>query len=99
MSDKKKPGVVGKKFKLFVTIFLVLLVPMVMDQAGVDRDAVLWSGRISAGLTVLLTIYGLMAKVFKTFVFVLFGLIALVFLVSEGHIKAPRLMDAWAERK
>ncbi len=98
MSEKKKSGTIGRKFKLFAGIFLVLLVPMVMDQADVDREAVQWAGRVSSGITVLLTVYGLMAKLFKTFVFVVIGLIGLVFLVSEGHVKAPRLKDAFAAR-
>lgn len=99
MSDKqKKPGVIGRKIKLFLWILVVLLVPMVMDQAEIDREAVRMAGRISAGIVVALTVYGLFAKVLKTFVFVILGLVALVVLVSEGTIKAPRVQEWFASR-
>ena len=97
--SEKQPSTIGKKFKLFMLIFLVLLVPLVMDQAEVDRDTVKWAGRIAAIITVLLSVYGLMAKVFKTFIFVILGLVGLTFLVSEGFIKAPRVTEWFAARK
>src|SRR5262245_47957129 len=99
MSEQKSQSTIGKKFKLFMMIFLVLLVPLVMDQAEVDRDTVKWAGRIAAILTVVMSVYGLMAKVFRTFIFVILGLVGLTFLVSEGHIKAPRVTEWFSERK
>jgi uncharacterized membrane protein len=99
MSEKQgKPGIIGRKVRLFLLIFAVLLVPMVMDQAGVDRETVRMAGRIAAGATVLLTLYGLFAKVMRTFVFVILGLVILVVLVSEGTIKAPRVHEWFAAR-
>ena len=96
MSEKKeKPGFVGKKVRLFLLILIALLVPIVMDQAAVDRDSVRWAGRIAAGLTLLLTVYGLFAKMFKALVFVILGLVGLVIAVAEGGIDAPRL-TAWS---
>ena len=100
MSEKQsKPGVVGRKFRLFLLIFVVLLVPMVMDQAELDRDSVRLAGRIAAGATLALLIWGIFAKLFRVFAFVLIALIGLVFLISEGHIKAPRLTAWIAERR
>ncbi|HEX6812081.1 MAG TPA: hypothetical protein VF384_10700 [Planctomycetota bacterium] len=99
MSEKEsKPSAVGKKLKLFLMIFVVLLVPMVMDQAEVDRETVKLAGRIAAGITVVLTAYGLVAKLFKTVIWVIIGLAGLTFLVSEGMIKAPRVTSWFAER-
>jgi len=94
----EKPGFLGKKVRLFLLILIVLLVPVVMDQTGVDRETIRWAGRIAAGLTVLLTVYGLFAKVFRTVIFVILGLVALVVLVSEGTLEAPRLTKWSAER-
>ena len=34
-------------FKLFLMIFVVLMVPLVMDQADVDREAVRTVGRVA----------------------------------------------------
>ncbi len=100
MSEKQSTqSTIGRKFKLFMMIFLVLLVPLVMDQAEVDRDTVKWAGRIAAIVTVLMSVYGLMAKVFKTFIFVILGLVGLTFLVSEGYVKAPRVTEWFAERR
>ena len=99
MSEKEsKPGAIKKKIKLFLMIFVVLLVPMLMDQAEVDPETVRWAGRIAAGITVLLTVYGLMAKVFRTIVYVILGLVGLVLLVSEGYIKAPRVTNWFSSR-
>ncbi len=95
---KKKPGLIGKKIRLFLAILAVLLVPMVMDQTEVDREAVRMAGRIAAGIVIALTLYGLFAKVMKTFVFVILGLVTLVVLVSEGTIKAPRVHEWFATR-
>jgi hypothetical protein len=94
----EKSSFVGKKVRLFLLILIVLLVPIVMDQAAVDRETVRWAGRTAAGLTVLLTVYGLFAKVFRTVIFVILGLVALVVLVSEGTLEAPRLTKWSAER-
>ena len=100
MSEKQeKPGVVRKKFRLFLLIFLVLLVPIAMDQSGVDRETVRTVGRVAAGITLALTLYGLFAKVLRTIVLVIMVLITLVFLVSEGHLEAPRVKDWFASRK
>jgi hypothetical protein len=99
MSEQKSKSTIGRKFKLFMMIFLVLLVPLVMDQAAVDRDTVKWAGRIAAIITVLLSVYGLMTKVFKTFIYVILGLVGLTFLVSEGYVEAPRVTAWSAERK
>ena len=97
--QEKKPGVVRKKFRLFLLIFLVLLVPIAMDQSGVDKDTVRTVGRVAAGITLALTLYGLFAKVLRTIVLVIMVLITLVFLVSEGHLEAPRVKDWFSERK
>ena len=99
MSEQKSKSTIGRKFKLFMMIFLVLLVPLVMDQAAVDRDTVKWAGRIAAIITVLLSVYGLMTKVFKTFIYVILGLVGLTFLVSEGYVDAPRVTAWSADRK
>jgi len=100
MSEKQgKPSVVGKKFKLFLAIFLMLLVPIVMDQAEVDREAVRMAGRIAGGIVIALTLYGLFAKVLKTVVLVILALVALVVLVSEGTVEAPRVKNWFASRE
>lgn len=97
MSDKKaQSGTIAKKIKLFLLIFAVLLVPMVMDQTEVDRETVRLAGRIAAGIVVALTLYGLFAKVLKTIIFVILGLVVLVVLVCEGTIKAPRVHEWFA---
>ncbi|MBX3463948.1 MAG: hypothetical protein KF830_12320 [Planctomycetes bacterium] len=89
--SKSKPGAVGRSFKLFATIFVVLLVPLGMDQAGVTRETVQMAGRIAGGITLLLLLYGIFSKLFRVFAFVVLALIAMVVLVSEGKIQAPRL--------
>jgi hypothetical protein len=89
----KSSGTVGRSLKLFAAIFLVLLVPMAMDQAGLTRETVQMAGRIAAGITLLLVLYGIFAKLFRVFAFAVLALIALVVLVSEGKLEAPRLTE------
>jgi hypothetical protein len=93
MADKPKQGKgrLGKALKLFAIILVVLLVPMAMDQLDVDKENVRWAGRIAAGLAGLLFLYGIFSKVMKSLAFVVLALIAVVVLVSEGKIEAPRL--------
>ena len=98
-NQTKLPGAIGKKVRLFLLIFVVLLVPMAMDQAELDRETVRWVGRVAAGVVILLTVYGLFAKLFKVIVFVILGLVALVFLVAEGHVKAPRVTEWFSSRQ
>jgi hypothetical protein len=96
MSDQKsQPGTIGKTFKLFLVIFVMLLVPMVMDQAEMDRETVKMAGRVAAGLTGILFLYGIFTKMLKGLVFVvLLLLVGAVVLVSEGQIKAPRVFGS-----
>jgi uncharacterized membrane protein len=91
MSENQQKKTGGKTFKLLLVILLVLAVPIVMDQVDVDRENVKLVGRIAVGITGLLFVIGLFKKMLKVMAFVVLGLIALVFLVAEGHIKAPRL--------
>lgn len=99
MSDEKaKSSSIGRTLKLFLLIFVVLLVPMAMDQAEVDRETVRTVGRVAAGLTGLLFCYGIFAKLLKVLAFVVLALIASVVMVSEGKLKAPRVKELFAER-
>jgi hypothetical protein len=94
MSEKQtKPSSGGKTLKLCLLIVLVLLVPVVMDQVDVDRESVRLVGRVSAGITGLLFLYGIFTKMLKVLAFAVLALIAVVFLVSEGHIEAPRVQS------
>lgn len=99
MSEKQgKPGGIGKTLKLFALIFVVLLVPVVMDQVDADRDTIKLVGRVAAGFTVLLLAYGVFSKLMKVLAFVVVAMIALVVLMSEEQIKAPRVKD-WLASK
>ena len=99
MSEKKSsPGFVSRKLKLFSMIFVVLLVPVAMDQAEVTRETVQMVGRVAAGITLLLLLYGIFSKLFRVFAFVVLALIALVVLVSEGKVKAPRVTEMFGAR-
>ena len=99
MAEKTgQPGPFNRALKLFLLIVAVLLVPIVMDQLDVDRDTVRLVGRVSAGITILLFLWGIFSKVLKVFAFVVLALIVLVFLVSEGHVKAPRATDWFSAR-
>src|SRR5262245_44948693 len=93
----KRSGI-GRTFKLFLLTFLALCVPMVMDQAGVDPEKVRLAGRIAVGVTALLVLYGIFTKMLKIMGFVIVILLVLVFLVSEGHLKAPRVKNWFAAR-
>ena len=96
--EQGKPGGLSKTLKLFLLIFVVLLVPVVMDQAEVNRETVRLVGRVAAGITTLLFLYGIFSKLLKVLAFVVLTMIALAFLVSEGQVKAPRVMDWFASR-
>ena len=96
--NQGKPSRIGKTFKLFLLTFVVLCVPLVMDQAEVNRDTVRLVGRIAAGITALLVVYGIFTKLLKIMGFVIILLLAMVFLVSEGHLQAPRVKDWFANR-
>jgi len=99
VSDKNaKSSSLGRALKLFGLIFLVLLVPLVMDQADVDHETVRTVGRVAAGLTGLLFCYGIFTKLLKVLAFVVLALIASVVMVSEGKVKAPRVREFFAER-
>jgi len=94
--NQKKPGGLGKVFKLFLLAFLALAVPMVMDQAEVNPETVRLAGRIAAGVTVLLVVYGIFTKMLKVMAFVIVVLLGLVLLVSEGHLHTPRVKSWFA---
>jgi len=97
MAEKpKSKGRIGKALKLFAIIFVILLVPMAMDQLDVDKESVRMAGRIAAGLAGLLFLYGIFSKVMKSLAFVVLALIAVVVLVSEGKIEAPRLKQLFS---
>jgi hypothetical protein len=96
--NQGKPSRIGKTFKLFLLTFLALCVPMIMDQAEVNPDTVRLVGRIAVGITALLVLYGIFTKILKIMGFVIIVLLALVFLVSEGHVKAPRVKNWFAAR-
>ena len=90
---KSKPGTAKRTFRLFLIIFVALLVPLVMDQAEVDRETVRQAGRIAAGVTLLLSLYGLFTKALRALAFVVLALLGVMVLVSEGVIDAPRLFS------
>jgi len=96
--NQGKPTRVGKTFKLFLLTFVALCVPIAMDQAEVDPEKVRLAGRIAVGVTALLLLYGIFTKMLKIMGFVIVILLVLVFLVSEGHLKAPRLKNWFATR-
>src|SRR5262245_4653957 len=99
MAEKSgQPGPLTSAFQLFLLIVAVLLLAIVMDQADVDRDTVRLVGRVAAGITVLLFLWGIFSKVLKTFAIVVLALIVVVFMVSEGHVKAPRVTEWFAAR-
>lgn len=87
---QEKSGGLSKALKLFFLIVVVLLVPLVMDQVELDPEKVRLAGRVAVGFTLLLFVYGIFSKVLKLLGFVAFALIVFVFLVAEGHVKAPR---------
>jgi len=91
--NQPKPKSTGKTFKLILIIVACLLVPIAMDQVDIDREKVRLVGRIAVGVAVLLFAYGLFTKMLKVMGFVVFLLIALVFLVAEGHVKAPQVKE------
>jgi len=93
MAEKQKSGKgpIRRTLRLFLIIFLVLLVPMVMDQIEMSPEHVKLAGRIAAGLAIVLFLYGIFSKLFKVLAFVVLLLIGGVVLVSEGEVKAPRL--------
>ena len=97
-NEPKKPGALKKGFKLFLLIVVALLVPIVMDQAEVDPEKVRLVGRVAAGLTILLFLYGIFTKVMKIMGFLALVLIVLVVLVVEGKVKAPRVKEWFTTR-
>jgi hypothetical protein len=98
MSDQHKPSSIGKTFKLFLVILVVLLVPLVMDQAELDRETVRLAGRIASGVSGLLFLYGLFTRLLKVMGFVVVLLIAFVVLTTEGEIKLPRVQELIEKR-
>ena len=96
--NQKKPSGLGRVLKLFLLAFLALAVPMVMDQAEVDPEKVRLAGRIAAGVTVLLVLYGIFTKMLKFMAFVIFVILVLVLLVSEGQLRTPRVKNWVAAR-
>ncbi|HZN56984.1 MAG TPA: hypothetical protein VFD71_02835 [Planctomycetota bacterium] len=94
--NQGKPSRIGGTFKLFLVIFLVLCVPVVMDQVDVDPDKVKLVGRYAAGATALLILYGIFKRILKIMAFVIVVLLGLVLLVSEGQVHAPRVKDWFA---
>lgn len=97
--NNSKPSTVGKTFKLFLLIFVVLLVPVAMDQAEMDRETVRMVGRVAAGITAVLCLYGIFKKMMKAFAIVVLVLIGLTVLVSEGQLKAPRVKALFSSGK
>ena len=97
--NQGKSGGRGKAFKLFAIIVVILLVPLVLDQAEVDGEAVRQVGRVAAGLAGLLFLYGIFSKVMKVLAFVVVALITYVVLVSEDQLEAPRLKELFAGAK
>lgn len=95
--NQKKPGRSGTAIKLFLLILALLAVPIVMDQVEVDRENVRLVGRIAAGATGLLFLYGVFSKVMKVMGFVVIVLIALVVLVAEGALQAPRVAQLFGK--
>ena len=95
MSDKqqKKPGAIKRTIRLFLVIFVILLIPVSMDQSGVDPETVRLVGRVAGGLTLLLILYGLFTKVLKFAGFLLLIVLALVVLMSERQLEFPRLSE------
>ena len=99
MAEKQpQPKSTGKTFKLFLLIFVCLAVPVAMDQVDIDREKVRLVGRVAVGVTGLLFLYGLFTKLLKVMAFVVVLLITLVFLVAEGHVKAPHVREWFADR-
>jgi glucan phosphoethanolaminetransferase (alkaline phosphatase superfamily) len=96
--NQPQPKSSGKTFKLFLVIFLCLAVPIAMDQFDIDREQVRLAGRIAVGVTGLLFLYGLFTKMLKVMAFVVVLLITLVFLVAEGHVKAPHVREWFADK-
>ena len=96
--NQPQPKSSGKTFKLFLVIFLCLAVPIAMDQVDIDREKVRLVGRIAVGVTALLFVYGIFTKMLKVMAFVVLLLITLVFLVAEGHMKAPRVKEWFADK-
>ncbi len=96
--NQSQPKSTGKTFKLFLLIFVCLAVPIAMDQVDIDREKVRLVGRIAVGVTALLFLYGLFTKMLKVMAFVVLLLITLVFLVAEGHVKAPHVKEWFADK-
>jgi hypothetical protein len=70
-----------------------------MDQVEVDPENVRMVGRIAVAITGLLFLIGLFKKMLKVMAFVVLALIALVYLVAEGHVKAPRVSQWFASKQ
>ena len=98
-NEQKTPGRFRRGLKLFLLILLALLVPMVIDQADMDRETLRTAGRVAAGLAVALLLFGIVTKAIKIMGFFVLILITLVFLVAEGTLKAPRVKDWVAEHR
>ena len=95
----KPKGALGRAVGHFTMIFVVLLVPVIMDQSDVNPDTVRLVGRIAAGLTLLMLAYSLFSKALKVVGFLLLILLGLVLAMSEGHLKFPRLKQAVSSGK
>jgi hypothetical protein len=97
-NTQKKKGLGSRALKLLGIIVVVLLIPLTMDQFDVDRDQVKIVGRVAAGGSGLLFLYGVFTKLLKVMAFVVLLLIGGVVLVCERQIEMPRLKALFAER-
>ncbi|MEZ5276011.1 MAG: hypothetical protein R3F07_06505 [Opitutaceae bacterium] len=88
--EKKKPFF--SRFKIAFVIIAIILIPLVMDQLELSREDVKIAGRVCAGIAGIFTLYGIFTKMLRLFSFVIFALIVLAVLVSEGIIQAPHLI-------
>lgn len=86
-----RKGALGRALKLFLTMFVILLVPIVLDQVEVDEETVRIVGRVAAAVVFVLFLYGIFTKLLKVLGIVIAVLTVLAVLVSEDVIEAPRL--------
>ena len=91
MADDKKKSFLSR-FRIAFVIIPIILVPLVMDQLELSAEDVKIAGRVCAGIAGIFTLYGIFTKMLRLFSFVIFALIVLAVLVSEGIIQAPHVI-------
>ena len=91
MADDKKKSFLSR-FRIAFVIIAIILVPLVMDQLELSAEDVKIAGRVCAGIAGIFTLYGIFTKMLRLFSFVIFALIVLAVLVSEGIIQAPHVI-------